>query len=290
MVLPIILGIFGLFIGSFLNLLIDRWYKGEQVSRGRSKCDSCGHVLGFFDLIPLLSFLFLRGKCRYCKKSISWINPVVEVVLAAGFAIIGLAFASEIFNFQLLTLGFLYWSVVYCLLVITFFGDIKYGVIYNEVIAIGIIVVFLYWLIGGIWEIKEMREMLIKEELGRALMEIGYLKDKALFMVKGRLFDLAGAFGAFGFFYFLRAWFKGRALGGGDVKLAFLIGLITGFPNVLVALFFGFLTGAFVGVILLVTGRKGLKSRIAFGPFLVFGTIIGFVFGSQIINWYLGLL
>ncbi|MFH2108859.1 MAG: prepilin peptidase [Patescibacteria group bacterium] len=256
---PIPFAIIGLFVGSFLNLLIDRLYTGEQIVKGRSHCDLCKHELSWKDLIPLFSYLSLRGKCRYCHKPIGWQNAVVELVTAVVFGLLAttlpnLSELSHLSNLSLLGLAF--GLTISCLLIVTFFSDLKFGVIYQELIIIGVIFTLVFFIAND------------------ALSILGVI----------------GAVGAFGFFYILHKMFKGKAMGRGDADLAFLVALLSGFPNVLVTLFSSFLTGALAGVILILLGKKTLKAKIPFGPFLITGLIVGLLLGDKIVRWYIGLV
>ena len=239
--------LFGLAIGSFLNVLIDRLPRGENVITGRSRCDHCGKTLRWFELIPLLSFMLQGRRCRRCHKGLSWQYPIVEFVTAMGFMVI---FQSQT---QSLALGGS-WLIFSALLVI-FVADLKTQIIPDSMVVVGIIGVF--------------------------------------FQSQSRLAGLAlfqSAFGAAGFFLFLWLVTRGKGMGLGDVKLAFLMGLLSGFPKIVVASYLAFLTGALTGVILILLGKKKLKGHIAFGPFLVLGTWVAFIWGQQLIDWWRMLL
>ncbi|MEK7067369.1 MAG: prepilin peptidase [Patescibacteria group bacterium] len=112
--------IIGSAIGSFLGVCVERLNRGETIIKGRSHCDSCGHTLSWYDLIPLLSFLSLRGRCRYCKKSLSWQLPAIEIV--TGMALV--YSVSPLF-------------LLFCSLIVIFFSDLKYGIIPDEAIVLG---------------------------------------------------------------------------------------------------------------------------------------------------------
>lgn len=107
---------------------------------------------------------------------------------------------------------------------------------------------------------------------------------------KTLLTTLLASVALYSLFFILHSLFGGRGMGGGDVKLAFLVGLITGWPNMTVAIFSAFLTGALVSVILMLVGKKKFGETVPFGPFLVIGTYLALFWGSDIMNWYLGLL
>ncbi len=224
--------ILGLCVGSFVNVLIDRLPKGEDVIGGRSRCDFCKKNLRWFELIPVLSFLIQGGKCLRCRKRISIQYPVIELVTAAGFVLL---------YQQLPNLA------IFLALLVIFVADYKYEIIPDSMIAFG--------LLGS----------LLQEDL---------------------LQNWPMAVGAAAFFLCLFLITKGRGMGFGDVKLVFLLGLILGYPNIIVALYAAFLTGAAIGIILMIGGKKSLKSHVPFGPFLILGTVFALLFGNQVLSWW----
>jgi len=221
--------VFGLLVGSFLNVLIDRLPFGENILWGRSHCDHCKKPLRWYELIPVFSYIFQRGNCLRCHKPLSIQYPMVELATALGF----LYFYPQ----------FIYW-IIFSTLLVLFVADLKYQIIPDSMVLIGVLASA--W-VGGFW--------------------------------------LAGL-GSFAFLYVLWAATRGRGMGFGDVKLAFLMGLLLGYPAVIIAFYVAFLTGAMVGVILMIRRRVGWKSKIAFGPFLVLGTIVAFVWGPYIQKWW----
>lgn len=231
--------LFGLIMGSFLNCVIYRLETDRGFLKGRSFCPHCQHQLGLWDLVPIFSFLFLRGKCRYCQKNISWQYPLVELATAILFV---LCFLFQFPYFIFLIVPFL---------IIIFVYDLKHYLIPDKVIYPAI-------LIAGIFNFH--------------------------------LVNFLSALGVAGFFLTIVLISRGRWLGVGDIKLGFLMGLILGWPSVLVALFLAFLTGAIMGIALIVSGKKSLKSAVPFGPFLVMGTLVALFCSEEIINWYLNLL
>ncbi|OGZ24411.1 MAG: hypothetical protein A2896_01230 [Candidatus Nealsonbacteria bacterium RIFCSPLOWO2_01_FULL_43_32] len=238
----IIIFVLGLMVGSFLNCVIYRLEQEKRFFKGRSYCPDCKHQLRWPDLIPVLSFLSLRGRCRYCQKKISWQYPIVEISTAAIFFLI--------FNFQLSIFNYL----ILPFLIVIFVYDLKYYLIPDKVIypAIGMVLVY------------------------------DFLKSD----IPGMSDFLISAFGAAAFFLFIVLISKGKWMGIGDIKLAFLMGLVLGWPNILAALFLAFMSGAMIGIGLIFLGKKTLKSEVPFGPFLVAGTFISLFFGKIIINWY----
>ncbi len=232
----VIIFILGLIVGSFLNCVIYRLETGGNFLKGRSFCPHCKHVLEWQDLIPVFSFLFLLGKCRYCRKGISIQYPLVELSTGIVFLLCSAFYAPY----------FMY--IISCFLIVIFVYDLKHYLIPDKVVfpAILITLVFNY--------------QFILTALGAGLLFL--------------LIVLAT---------------RGKGMGIGDIKLAFLMGLILGWPNIMVALFSAFFVGAIIGIILIVSGKKGLKSEVPFGPFLVFGTFLAMFWGQSIMTWYLNI-
>lgn len=260
--LLLLLFVLGISVGSFLNVLIDRIPREESFLKGRSYCEKCKKELSFFDLIPLLSFVMLKGKCRYCHSPISFYYPLVEVTTGVLFVLTFLNIESRIMNqafltpnFSLLTSisqlsSFIYQLVIFSSLIVIFFTDLKYGIIPDKILFPAIIIVFLF---------------IISQSLSILIS------------------NLLSAFGAFLFFFLLFLVTKGKGMGFGDVKYVFFMGLFLGFPKVAIGLYISFLTGAFISLILIVLRKKRFKgSTVPFGPFLVFGTVIAFFLGDAI--------
>lgn len=247
--------IFGLIIGSFLNCLIWRLQTGETFFKSRSYCPHCQQKLAFLDLIPLLSFLILKGKCRYCSQKISWQYPLVEIFTGILFVLILNNFLFPI-NFQN-SLTTIYLLLITSFLIIIFVWDLKHYIIPDKIVYPAIIITFFY----------------------------NFLNTK-YFIFNAFLTALFTAV----FFLLIVLISGGRWMGMGDVKLAFLIGLFLAFPNILVALFLAFFSGAIIGLGLVISGKKKLSSEVPLGPFLVAGTFIAIFFGNQITNWYLNFI
>lgn len=251
-----IIFIFGLVVGSFLNCVIYRLEVGKDFLEGRSFCPHCKHILNWKDLIPLLSFLILRAKCRYCKKPISWQYPLVELATGALFVLI---VNQQLTPFSIINFFFLF--LISCFLIIIFIYDLKHYIIPDRVIYPAILVVIIWLGLNSIFFNTNPRSYLLN--------------------------SIVSAFGAAIFFLAIVLVSKGEWMGVGDIKLAFLMGLFLGFPNILVALFGGVLMGAIIGVGLIIAGKKTLKSEVPFAPFLVGGTFLALFFGERIISWYL---
>jgi len=257
----------GLAIGSFLNVLIDRFPREESVIKGRSHCDKCKENLKWYDLVPLLSFIFLKGKCRYCHTSLSLYYPTVEFITGIMFVITFLFtinnFQFSIFNFQSnlnfqFLISLIYYLFIVSSLVVVFFADLKYGIIPDKIVFPAIVVSTFYLL-----------------TMNYELLTINFFS----------------AVGACLFFLTLFLITKGRGMGFGDVKFSFLTGLVLGFPNIIIALYVAFLTGAIVGCILILWRKKRIfGTSIPFGPFLVIGTLTAIFFGEILTQSFLRLV
>jgi leader peptidase (prepilin peptidase) / N-methyltransferase len=254
--------ILGTLIGSFLNCVIFRLESKKSFLKGRSYCPHCKHQLCWFDLIPIFSFILLKGKCRYCNKKISWQYPVVELVTGLLFFLV-LNYEFRILNYELFSSKLIFTSLFLlltsCFLIIIFVYDLKHFIIPDKIIYPLIAISFFYRLIEGVTNFQFFN------------------------------FLVASA-AAFAFFFFIYFISKGKWLGFGDVKLVLFLGLFLGWPKILLSLFLSFVIGAIIGIGLIIFSNKGLKSQIPFGPFLILGSFIAFFWGNQLINWYLGLI
>ncbi|MBI5529876.1 MAG: prepilin peptidase [Candidatus Doudnabacteria bacterium] len=255
--------IFGSAIGSFLNVLTLRLPEEESLG-GRSHCPSCKHILSSSDLVPLFSFLWLRGKCRYCKTKISARYFMVELATALLFAWVYAALLPEsIFGIVILIR---YWFVA-AVFVSVFVIDLEHFVILDKMVLLSSIVVASINIILSI------------------------IAGSSVFSING-LF-ISGLVGAVaGFLPFYALWFvsKGKWLGFGDVKFALLLGLILGWPQIYVGYFFAIMIGGFVSSILLIFTKKSLKSRLPFGTFLTVGAFLAMLYGPLFLKWYLAFL
>jgi len=246
--------ILGLFIGSFLNVLSDRLPRQESVIKGRSYCEKCKKTLEWYDLIPLLSFILLKGKCRYCKANLSFYYPFAELITGILFTLTAFFVFNGsqllIFNFQSL-LSLIYYLLIVSSLIVVFFTDLKYGVIPGIIIFFATLISFIYLMLNPQLPI---------------------------------LPHLLSAVGAGLFFLALYIGTKKRGMGFGDVEVAFLMGLTLGFPDIVVSLYIAFLVGAIIGVIFIFLKKKKISgATIPFGPFLVLGTLSAIFWGGIIV-------
>ncbi|WP_258359258.1 prepilin peptidase [Moorella sulfitireducens] len=235
----------GLLTGSFLNVVVYRLPRGETVVWGRSYCPACRRSLAWYDLIPILSYLFLRGRCRYCRLPISPRYPIVELVT-------GVVFTTLFYNFGLswILAKYLFLSAV---LVAASFIDLEHYLIPDSLVVTGAC--------GGI------------------LLSL-LARDVGFWAALGGIAAAAG-------FLLLVAVISNGGMGGGDVKLAGMVGLYLGLPLAAVALFLSLITGGLAGVCLLVSGRKKRQDPLPFAPYIAAGGLLALLFGKEILHWYL---
>ena len=247
----IMIFIFGICIGSFMNVCIYRLPASKSIiNPARSTCPNCGNIIKFYDNIPILSYLWLKGKCRHCSSPIAFRYLLVE--LAGGFFAL-----CAYFKFGITIEAFVYYALISSLLVITFI-DIDHQIIPDVITLPGIPIFFF---------------------ASFAFAAITY-KDSLLGILAG-----GGSLLLIAVTYNLLT--KKEGMGGGDIKLLAMIGAALGWKGVLFTIFIGSAIGTLIGIILMLRTRKGLKLAIPFGPFLSMGAIIYIFFGSSIINWYL---
>jgi leader peptidase (prepilin peptidase) / N-methyltransferase len=276
MVLMIIVAlvVLGLCLGSFVNALV--WRLHEQaiesgkkqpdkkylsklsIRHGRSICPDCKHELAIRDLIPVLSWLSLRGKCRYCGKPVSWQYPVVEAATAVLFVASYLWWPLQFDTAQKMV--FVLWIPLLTGLIALFVYDVRWKLLPNRLIY-----------------------PLIKLATLMAIINIVTATRPLIALLNVILAVLVGG----GLFYSLFQVSNGRWIGGGDVRLGGLLGLVAGTPGrSLLFIFLAALAGSLVSLPLLSSGRLKRTSVIPFGPFLIIGLIIVQLFGTDILNWY----
>jgi leader peptidase (prepilin peptidase)/N-methyltransferase len=244
--------IFGASIGSFLNVLIDRLPKEESIN-GRSHCDFCGKKIAWYDLIPVLSFFILKRRTRCCGKKLSLQYLLIEMLTGISFLLIfnfqfSIFNKFSIFNFQTLLL----FGIISCLLVI-FVSDLKYHLI-SDYILLAMFIFSILFHLSNNETMKQFNNFFLS----------GLIVSFPIFLI-----------------YFLS---RERAMGLGDVYLTAIMGFLLGWQKGFLALYIAFVTGAIFGLIIILLKHKKLKSKIAFGPFLVIGTIIMLGWGEKIIE------
>ncbi len=247
--------ILGLMIGSAINAFVWRLYVGRSWVRGRSECPDCGHTLHAKDLVPVFSWLALGGKCRYCRKPIKD-HPIVELVTSVLFGLSAYVLAPAT---PVEWVSFAFWIVMLVMLIILATYDARWMILPDKVMI---------------------------PLIGVAALSVaaGALMTRSVPMLVG---PVATAVLAGGGFWALVAATKGRAMGGGDVKLAFGMGLILGAQATAVAMLLAFNVAAVVGVVMIILHRKRRRDQIPFGPYLVGGTIVAYLYGRELVDWYL---
>ncbi len=251
----IIFFVFGSIIGSFLNVVILRYNTGRDVIRGRSSCPVCRHELGFLELVPIISFIFLRARCRKCLSKISWQYPLVELFTGVIFAAVFLKM-NNIPNSLFL-------------------------IPYSLVIFSVLITIFVY----------DWKHKIIPDGLVYGFITLSFLNT--LFLIPHSSFFILDLLaGPIMFLPFFLLWFfsSGRWMGLGDAKLATGIGWFLGFSGAVSAVILGFWIGAVVGVLMLLIKspkRLTIKSEIPFAPFLIIGLWLVYFFGFDIVGLHL---
>jgi len=292
----IIIFVFGLSVGSFLNVVIFRLENGWSIVNDRSKCMHCKHILAWNDLVPVASFLFLGGTCRYCKKNISRQYPIVEISTALIFilisnSIVHISNEVPVIDYQLLSSLFYYFIIASSLIVI-FVYDLRHYIIPDEVILIAVVVSLVY----NISIDSTLRYMILSgfksvhDFQGGGDLFTGF-SNMTEFLLANSVFlnYLFAALVSFVFFFSIVFFTRGKGMGGGDVKLGFLMGLVIGWPNITLAILLSFIIGSVFGIALVISKKKDMKSMIPFGPFLVIGTFLMLFWGEKIMRWYFGL-
>ncbi len=247
--------LFGLCIGSFLNVVIARTPIEEHL-RGRSRCGSCKKQIRAYDNIPVVSFFILRGHCRDCHARISWQYPLVE--LATGLLMLAFVFippfskgglGGVLNDSSLLLVRNL---VMVPVLILLFVYDLRFGMILDRFTLPAILVACAFNVVLGV----PLTSM------------------------------LWGALSLGGFFLAQFLVSRGAWIGGGDIRLGVFMGVLLGWQNALAALFIAYILGALVAVFLLATGRVHRKTQLPFGTFLTFATMVMLMFGDRILAWY----
>ncbi|MFV9646025.1 MAG: prepilin peptidase [Desulfobacterales bacterium] len=241
-------------IGSFVNVCIYRLPASKSIiDPSRSICPKCGSIIRFYDNIPVLSYLWLKGRCRNCNKPISFRYPLVEII-SGVFAL------CTFLKFGPTLEALVYFAFITALVVITFI-DIDHQIIPDLITLPGIPVCFL---------------------ASFALPSITY-KESLLGLLAG-----GGSLLLVGWTYYLIK--KAEGMGGGDIKLMAMIGAMVGWKGVLFTIFVSSLVGTLVGITIMLRTKKGMKIAVPFGPFLSIGAITYIFWGPSLISWYFNLL
>ena len=245
---------FGACIFSFLNVVVDRLPRNESIVKGRSHCDHCGHSLGAMELIPVISYLMLRGRCKNCHGKIPVRSLVVEIL--GGAAFMGCVYFYSDGSLGIISLeGLLAFSFI-CILMVVAYIDLDTQMIYDRfhilILVLGIISCFIS---------KDLN--IVERLIGSVVISVPMLVLSIL---------IPGAFG------------------GGDIKLMAVSGFFLGFKAIVIAMFIALIIGGGYGTYMLVTKKLDKKDHFAFGPYLAIGLIVALFIGNELMNWYIGLL
>jgi prepilin signal peptidase PulO-like enzyme (type II secretory pathway) len=253
LIFALAVAMFGLLIGSFLNVVAIRTLKQESIVFPPSHCVYCDHRLGVLDLIPVLSFLRLKGRCRYCKERISLIYPFGESLTALLYGVCAWHFGV---NYELIPS-----SVFASILVMIIVTDIREMIIPNRIVYSGMII-----LVG----------------IRLFIHPLPLINYGIAFIFGGGILLAISMIGTL----ILRK----EGMGGGDLKLFALAGLVLGIKLILLSIFVSSLLGTLYGVGLMIMSRFERGKPIAFGPFIAAGSLISFLWGNEFIQWYLELV
>jgi leader peptidase (prepilin peptidase)/N-methyltransferase len=242
--------LYGLIIGSFLNVVIYRLPLGQSLVKPRSRCRNCGYSLRWFDNIPVVSWLLLRGRCRKCGTSVSWQYPLVELITAILFVLtVWLTPVGPLLVSRLLLV---------CILIVLFGIDLEHQILPNSITLPGIAIGLLFSLIAP----PGIRDALIGAVIGG-----------------GILYAIAAG-------YYL--WRREEGMGMGDVKMLAMLGAFLGWKAVLVTLVLASFSGAIIGLAMMAGQRGGMRYALPFGTFLAIGALAAMFVGDPLIAWYSG--
>jgi leader peptidase (prepilin peptidase)/N-methyltransferase len=245
------LGLFGLVIGSFLNVCIHRLPQRKSIVSPPSQCPHCGYVLRWYDNIPVVSYALLGGRCRGCKARISPRYPIVELITMLVFIAHGLVFGLDIMLVPRLLFA--------CALIVLFAIDLEHHLLLDVITLPGIVVGLMFSL----------------------MLPPGILSAIIGVLVGGGVLWLIGEA------YYRYAGEEG--MGGGDVKMLAMIGAFLGWKLAVLTLVFSSLAGSLVGLLVIASRRGGMKYALPYGTFLAIGALVASLFGDQIVTWYTGL-
>jgi prepilin signal peptidase PulO-like enzyme (type II secretory pathway) len=250
----------GAAFGSFAGVLAWRIHKKKDWVHGRSQCDHCKHQLAAKDLVPIFSWLALHGKCRYCKKPISWQLPAIELFAALVFAASYAFWPGGLHGAGAWVL-FITWLVTLTSLLALLIYDIRWMLLPSKIIYPTAAIA----------------------ATGRFIYLVGFESDKGHALVQW-VFSLAVASGVFWVLFVIS---KGKWIGFGDIRLGFITGTILASPEKsFLMIFLGSVLGTLYVLPALIKGKSTVDTKLPYGPFLILGCIIALLFGNDIINWY----
>lgn len=260
----ILIGIFltllGLAFGSFSGAIAWRLRTKRNFTTERSECEHCHHKLGILDLIPVLSWFLLRGKCRYCKKPIGALTVLIEVGMAVVFA-----------------LSYFYWPMGFA----SWQPEVLFGLWLTYVVLLGILFVY------------DVRWQLLPDKIVYPLITLGFIDALIQTTARGGglvaytshvILGVAAMAGVYAALYVVS---RGKWVGFGDVKLAVFMGAVLGWQKTFLVLILANVIGLLVVAPGLILGKLTPKSHVPFGPFMIVAFIIAGLFGDAMVNWYI---
>ena len=267
--LSIVVTLLGLLLGSFFNVCIYRIPAGKSIVAPPSACPKCGHQLQPLDLIPVVSWFFLGGKCRYCKEPVSPRYALVELLTAASFLISYLRYGLSVDTLAVI--------VLMSVLLIVFFIDLDHMIIPDGLVLTGLVAGFLLYA----YQLMAPRNGWPAFTLQGTPGTVRWFEPLIGMFSSSLILFVVALIG-------LAIYKNDGAMGMGDVKIFLPIGLILGWRLSLLTLFGAIMLGGFAGIILLVFKLKDRKAAIPFGPFIIVSAFVMSLYGYQLLNWYLG--
>ncbi len=247
---PVLIFIFGLLIGSFLNVCIYRIPLKKTIVKGRSYCPSCNSPIPWYCNIPLFSYIFLKGRCRNCKEKISLIYPTVELLNAVLYLLIWKVYG--------LTVPAIFFAALFSILVIISFIDLKYQIIPDGLV----LTILILGVANGIYQTTVLNVPWYN-------WVVGFFAASVPLLILGLIFP--------------------EGMGGGDIKLMAATGLFIGWKLILLSLFIGALYGGIVSIFVILVKKGSLKTALPFGPMLSLGIVTCVLTGNQLLSWYLSI-
>lgn len=258
-IISVYLFVVGLAFGSFALAMVDRMHSGKDWVKGRSACDSCGHKLGARDLVPVVSWFSQGGKCRYCRKKLSWAYPAAEMVSGVAFVLSYIYFPYDFNTLGITLLVFWLFGLVICAALIIF--DLRWFLLPSKLVYSLVVVALLHKIVYIIGSDDSISSLVIKT-LGALIVSSGL-------------------------FYVLHAISHGKWIGDGDVRLGLAIGLLVEGPiEAWLVIFIASLLGIIIALPKIAKKKDVMKMKLPYGPLLIAGLYITYLFGGEIIMWY----
>jgi leader peptidase (prepilin peptidase)/N-methyltransferase len=243
--------LFGLCVGSFLNVCIHRLPRGGSLLRPRSKCPGCEYELSWYDNIPVVSYVFLLGRCRKCHSRINLRYPVVELLTALVFL-----WHYQVFDLSALMVVRLLFA---CALIVLFAIDLEHQILPNLITLPGIAAGLVFSLAFP----PGVLDAVIGAAIGGGVL---WLIGEAYYRYSGQ-----------------------EGMGGGDVKMLAMVGAFLGWKLVLVTLIVSSFAGSILGILLIASRRGNMKQALPYGTFLAVGALFASLYGERVVDWYTGL-